>query len=170
MTADQMMRNEIAKGPRPERSKLVLVGAALGVAVLVVGGIFGVRALNDYRADIASMQSSAADFYLAAEVQADLAGAAADRAQGFADDAGAAVTSLEAAEAEAAAQLAADQAAEAAKQAAHESSQSGPTKCPAGSTANSADGVNDTSCFPNVCFGISVPDPAHPECDVAFKP
>ncbi|MGV8912480.1 MAG: hypothetical protein ACOH14_07680 [Rhodoglobus sp.] len=46
----------------------------------------------------------------------------------------------------------------------------GPTLCPAGSTANSSDGTNDTSCFPNVCFTITVPDPAHPECDYSFKP
>ena len=46
----------------------------------------------------------------------------------------------------------------------------GPVRCPAGSTANSNDGVNDTSCFPNVCYSISVPDPAHPECDYAFRP
>lgn len=45
-----------------------------------------------------------------------------------------------------------------------------PVRCPAGSQANSNDGVNDTSCFPVVCFTITVPDPAHPECDVAFKP
>lgn len=47
---------------------------------------------------------------------------------------------------------------------------SDPIRCPAGSQANSNDGVNDTSCFPVVCFTIQVPDPAHPECDVAFKP
>jgi outer membrane biosynthesis protein TonB len=46
----------------------------------------------------------------------------------------------------------------------------GPTRCPAGSTANSNDGTNDTSCFPDVCFTITVPDPAHPECDYSFKP
>lgn len=45
-----------------------------------------------------------------------------------------------------------------------------PIRCPAGSSANSNDGVNDTSCFPDICFNIAVPDPAHPECDVAFKP
>lgn len=45
-----------------------------------------------------------------------------------------------------------------------------PVRCPAGSSANSSDGVNDTSCFPDICFNIAVPDPAHPECDVAFKP
>lgn len=48
--------------------------------------------------------------------------------------------------------------------------QSGPIRCPAGSTANSNDGVNDTSCYPNICFSIVVPDPAHPECDAPFRP
>lgn len=48
--------------------------------------------------------------------------------------------------------------------------QSGPIRCPAGSSANSNDGVNDTSCFPNICFSIVVPDPAHPECDAPFRP
>ena len=45
-----------------------------------------------------------------------------------------------------------------------------PKKCPAGSTANSSDGTNDTSCLPTICFSIAVPDPAHPECDTPFKP
>lgn len=45
-----------------------------------------------------------------------------------------------------------------------------PIRCPAGSTANSSDGVNDTSCYPTICYSILVPDPAHPECDKAFKP
>lgn len=45
-----------------------------------------------------------------------------------------------------------------------------PIRCPAGSTANSSDGVNDTSCFPTVCFTLTLPDPAYPECDVAFRP
>lgn len=65
----------------------------------------------------------------------------------------------------AAAQAAADAAAQAAAK-----HPGGPIRCPAGSSANSNDGVNDTSCFPNICFGITVPDPAHPECNVAFKP
>ncbi|WP_156454742.1 MULTISPECIES: hypothetical protein [Microbacterium] len=45
-----------------------------------------------------------------------------------------------------------------------------PIRCPAGSSANSNDGVNDTSCYPVICFSIAVPDPAHPECDKPFKP
>lgn len=45
-----------------------------------------------------------------------------------------------------------------------------PIRCPGGSLANSSDGVNDTSCMWEVCFSITVPDPAHPECDAAFRP
>lgn len=51
-----------------------------------------------------------------------------------------------------------------------ESVESGPVLCPPGSQANSSDGYNDTSCFPSVCFTISVPNPDYPECDVAFVP
>lgn len=46
----------------------------------------------------------------------------------------------------------------------------GPVKCPAGSQANSGDGENDTSCFPEICFHVVLPDPAYPQCEVAFKP
>lgn len=79
------------------------------------------------------------------------------------------------AEAAAAAQAAADAAAaqaaaDAAKAPARQSTSTGPIKCPAGSQANSGDGGNDTSCFPEICFRITLPDPAHPECVTAFKP
>ena len=43
-------------------------------------------------------------------------------------------------------------------------------KCPAGSQANSGNAGNDTSCFPEQCFRMVLPDPAHPECDTPFKP
>jgi hypothetical protein len=46
----------------------------------------------------------------------------------------------------------------------------GPIKCPAGSQANSGDGPNDTSCLPEICFHIQLPDPAHPDCETPFKP
>ena len=45
-----------------------------------------------------------------------------------------------------------------------------PIKCPAGSTAESGEGMNDTSCIPDLCRTITLPDPAHPECDAPFKP
>lgn len=47
----------------------------------------------------------------------------------------------------------------------------GPVRCPAGSYANSSDGVNDTSCWPDVCATVTTfPDPNYPQCDVAFRP
>lgn len=88
------------------------------------------------------------------------------RVQGIADTQ---QTKLAADQKAAADAAAAQAAADAAAQAAAKRS-SGPIRCPAGSSANSNDGVNDTSCFPTICFGITVPDPAHPECNVAFKP
>jgi hypothetical protein len=46
--------------------------------------------------------------------------------------------------------------------------------CPPGSQANSGTTINgvrvDTSCFPEICFHLVLPDPAHPECVTAFKP
>lgn len=42
--------------------------------------------------------------------------------------------------------------------------------CPAGSSATSSDGYNDTGCLPDICFSIMLPDPAHPECDEPFRP
>jgi len=47
---------------------------------------------------------------------------------------------------------------------------SGPTRCPAGSQANSGDASGDTSCFPEICFHLVLPDPAHPECVTPCKP
>jgi len=49
-----------------------------------------------------------------------------------------------------------------------------PVTCPPGSQANSGTTINgvrvDTSCFPEICFHITLPDPNHPECVTAFKP
>jgi hypothetical protein len=42
--------------------------------------------------------------------------------------------------------------------------------CPSGTQANSSDGYNDLSCAPDVCFNLSLPDPAHPECDYFYPP
>jgi hypothetical protein len=47
---------------------------------------------------------------------------------------------------------------------------SGPTKCPPGSLPNSGDGENHTSCFPEECFHVTLPDPSYPQCVTAFKP
>lgn len=170
MEPNEVLKAAAAKGPSPRRSKLLVGGVALVVAALVVATFFGVRAVNDYRADIEAMQTNAQELYDAAAEQRQLAQIAADEAQGYADAAGESVDSLVAAEAEAAAIAEAEAAAEAARAAQADAADNGPVRCPAGSSANSNDGVNDTSCFPTICFGITVPDPAHPECDVAFKP
>jgi hypothetical protein len=169
MTADQMIRKEITKRGRPQRRKVMIAVSGLGVALLVATSIFGTRVALDYRADIEAMQTSAQEYYQAAEEQAELAADAADAA---AESAAAAEVAVDLAEAkeQAAEAAAAAAAAEAAAAAAEEPVGSGPIKCPAGSSANSGDGPNDTSCFPDICFHITLPDPGHPECEVAFKP
>lgn len=45
-----------------------------------------------------------------------------------------------------------------------------PILCPGGSTSVGSDGFNDTSCLPNECFSITLPDPAYPQCDAPFRP
>lgn len=45
-----------------------------------------------------------------------------------------------------------------------------PVRCPAGSVSTESDGYNDTACTWEVCFTVTVPDPAHPECDAVFRP
>jgi len=164
-----MMKAEIAKhGRKP--SRIAIAATALAAVALIVGSVFGVNAASAYRADIEVMQSNAEDYYDAAAEQQVLAQQAADQAQEYADAASTSVTSLEAAEAARAAQAEADAAAAAAAQAAKSAQPSGSVKCPAGSSANSGDGPNDTSCFPNICFHLTLPDPEYPECEVAFKP
>jgi hypothetical protein len=105
----------------------------------------------------------------ATEYVATLTPSEVDSVQQAADDQQATIAADEKAAADKAAADAAAAAAAAAAQH-HASSSAGPVRCPAGSTANSSDGENDTSCFPNVCFTIPIPDPAHPECDHTFKP
>ena len=179
MTHDTMMKAALEQrsGPRAPRKKLFVVLASIGVAVLLVGAVFGVKAATDYRADMEAMQTSAADDRAAITEQVAVAQQAATQAaqsardaQGAVDSKVAAEEALAAAEAAAAAQAAAEAAAQASDQARKPSTPAGPIKCPAGSQANSGDGPNDTSCFPVVCFTIELPDPAHPECVTAFKP
>lgn len=106
------------------------------------------------------------------------------------NDVNAQVQAAEDAKAAAAAQAAAEAAAAAAAQVAQEAQAAGDddsgdgtgstggdtpaapaqTHCPAGSQANSGDASGDTSCFPEICFHIVLPDPAHPECVTPFKP
>lgn len=45
-----------------------------------------------------------------------------------------------------------------------------PIKCPAGSRANSGDGLNDTSCLPEECFYGTISPETHPQCMQPFRP
>lgn len=46
----------------------------------------------------------------------------------------------------------------------------GPDLCPPGTQSNGSDGYNDTSCGPDICWTMPIPDPAHPECDYFYPP
>lgn len=111
---DQMIRDEIAKGPHPKRSKLAIAGAAVAVVVVAGGAFFGIRAINEVQADIAADKAAALEYYEAAEEQARIAQEAADEAAQSVTAANEAATAAEAAEAAAEAQAAADAAAAAA--------------------------------------------------------
>lgn len=168
-------------GNRKKAQVGVIAGLA-GVALLIGGSVSAVAVgwnpfpQTPVATEIAyagAPAGDAADFDRASAIQT----AAADKAarDKAAADALAAQQAAEAAAAQAAAE--AQAAADAAARAAAEDepsddapAPSGPIKCPAGSQANSGDGGNDTSCFPDICFHITLPDPAHPECVTAFKP
>ena len=143
--------------------------------VLVAGGAVGLGTYgNTVRADMAQSESFAQDYSTATQESAESARAAADDAQEAADAAAEAVTAVAAQEAAAAAAAEAERVANESKAGGKPSGgasgTSAPIKCPAGSMANSGDGPNDTSCFPEVCFHVTLPDPAYPECVTAFKP
>lgn len=44
------------------------------------------------------------------------------------------------------------------------------SKCPPWTTVNSVENGQHTSCAPNVCLTLTLPDPAHPECDYFHHP
>ncbi|GAA0426553.1 hypothetical protein GCM10009543_22180 [Leifsonia naganoensis] len=129
-------------------------------------------ALND-----ATVQAGQVKHVVAVAAAAEAARVAAEQAAARAAEEAAAQAAAQAA-AEAAAQQAAQEAAQQATQRQTASQQStaddpvpsGPIKCPAGSQANSGDGGNDTSCLPEICFHITLPDPNHTECETPFKP
>ena len=164
----------------------VIAGAVAGV--FVVGAAIGVP--------VAVNASNAAHAQEVAQIQAAKDGSVVVRADGARDAvlAGSAVQAGVIAQQEAAAKAAAAAAAQAAAAAAAQkaaqeaaaqqaaqtqtvqasSSAQQPVLCPAGSQANSGTTINgvrvDTSCFPDICFHLVLPDPAHPECVTAFKP
>lgn len=166
-------------------TRIATGAAAIGVVAVIIGTVWAFGASTGAAEPEPSPSASVAavDFSeLQANVQQVIDGqveAARLEAERVAAEAQAAADA-EAARV-AAEQAAADAAAaEAARQTAKQNANSGstpttpvqasPVRCPAGSTANSSDGINDTSCFPDICFTITVPDPAHPECDTAFRP
>jgi len=161
---------------------------ATGLVVLAVGGAWGGSAYRQSIVDIQTATVASVDEAIAASESATQAVEDARAASELASTAATskladeqAAAASEAARVAEEARVAAEAAAaEAGKKAAvdvptkkpttGDAGATGPVRCPAGSQANSNDGTNDTSCFPVICFGITVPDPAHPECDVAFKP
>lgn len=142
------------------------IGAALAVtAALAVGGYSILHgAGQSATADVATYTGPVASS-VAPPAQDDAAAQSIyDQQIAQEQTAAAAAAAAQVAVQQAAAQAAADAAKKAAAQT------TGPIKCPAGSQANSGDGGNDTSCFPEICFHLVLPDPAHPECVTPFKP
>ena len=161
------------------------------VAVVVVGGSITGATVHNAQVQ-ADAQAQHVLVVKAAKIASDQVAAAAQAvidaaaAQKVLDDAAAAKAAADALAAQQAADAAAAQAAAtaAANAAAAQTVTTAPVqratvaaptapapiKCPAGSSANSGDAGNDTSCFPDICFHIMLPDPAHPECVTAFKP
>jgi membrane protein involved in colicin uptake len=186
------------QGEQKQSIRSTIIGGTLAIIAIagVVGGV--VVASDNARAQaeqlhLLSVAKSSSIVMEAASTEDAAVTAGATQAEAFnhtdqlAAQAQAAYDAKIAAEKAAAAKAAADAAAaQAAQQAAQQqsvqqtqtvqaapsapSAPAAPIRCPAGSQANSNDGVNDTSCFPTICFTIKVPDPNHPECDVAFKP
>ena len=126
------------------------------------------------RADQVNHVTAVAAAATAARVAAEQAAQAAAAAAAQAAAEAAAQQAAQEAAAQQAAQEAAQQAAQrqapSQQSTADDPTPSGPIKCPAGSQANSGDGGNDTSCFPEICFHITLPDPSHLECVTPFKP
>jgi hypothetical protein len=154
------------------------------LAVVLTGGILGgttirsaaleQQAVEQHSLDVKLTEQKAAETdtrqadYTAAATAAEDTQAAID-AQAAAD-ALAAQQAADAAAAQAAADAAAQAAAQAVKQRAAASPSTGLKQCPAGSSGNSGDATGMTSCFPDICFLITLPDAAHPECVTPFKP
>lgn len=161
MTKQQLPSDTLRKPTR--RTPWILSGiaaAALVVSAVTVGPSIAAN-LTPSAAPSPTMTP-----YVAALTPAEL-----DSVQQGADAQQAIIVADQAAAAKAAADAAAAQAAaSAAKATHHAATATGPIRCPAGSTANSGDGGNDTSCFPDICFHVTLPDPAYPQCVTAFKP
>jgi hypothetical protein len=164
---------EYPQDAKPVKNRRVLkiviaaVAAAVAIAALSWGGVAWANGVSAQRAHVEAVatqhQVDAARGHLTAQTQA----------AGDESDTSSADAVVAAEQAREAAALAAQQAAAAevaAEAAAHKAAGSHATKCPAGSQANSGDGDVDFTCFPDICFHITLPDPNHPECVTAFKP
>ncbi|WP_448808360.1 hypothetical protein [Agromyces bauzanensis] len=156
-----------------------IAGAVVGVGVAALIGVGVTAAITTANAGPTVVVETSAPALtidltttdangLAAEQEAEAAAAVAARIAAEAEAARVAAEQAAAAEAE---RIAAEQAtAEADTEPAPEEPAAGPVKCPPGSLANSGDGGNDTSCFPEECFHVILPDPNYPQCVTAFKP
>lgn len=185
------------QGDRPvSRKAQIIVGSAVIAVIASVATGVGVAAHNaQVHADAVHAMTVAAPAYEGAislggnlddlnaqsvaakvaydEEQARIAAEKAAAAQKAAEEAAAAQAAAQQAAAEQAAaqqQAATQQSAAQSRDSNDAPTASGPVKCPAGSQANSGDGPNDTSCLPEICFHIQLPDPAHPDCETPFKP
>lgn len=169
------------------KTRIASVGASVAAVAVIVAGAWGIGSniaaqpeptptetiteiVGAYTGiDGATVQESDDLIEASDRIEAERAAAAAAEAERIAAE-------------QAAAQAAADEAARETERASQQTPSTdgggtntpaqppAPIRCPAGSVANSNDGVNDTSCFPEICFSIVVPNPEHPECDVAFRP
>lgn len=167
--------------------RITATSISIGAVAAVIAGVYAFGATAP-AAEPAPTPTSVREWIPATvpAVDGDQLEAEAERARVAAEAEAARVAAEQAAAAQAAAQAAADAAAaEEAARAAQQTQQrsttpsqgggeapapAAPIRCPGGSVANSSDGTNDTSCMWEVCFTITVPDAAHPECDAAFRP
>lgn len=172
--------------------RFTATGISLGAVAAVVAGVYAFGA-SAPAADPAPTPTVVREWIPATEPAVDAdqleTDAATERARVAAEAEAARVAAEQAAATQAAAdaaaaQAAADEAARASQTQQKQSTGGGgavqapaapaapaaPVRCPAGSSANSNDGVNDTSCYPDICFSIAVPNPDHPECDAPFRP
>jgi hypothetical protein len=163
--------------PKKSRRPLKIVLAAFGAVVVLTGATWGgiayANGVTAARAHLAAVAFQHSAELAMPRLQTATTAAAAEANTSSADQVVAAEQAAVAAQA--AADLAAQQAAaQAAYAAAHAKPSNvgadGLIHCPAGSTANSGDVQGATSCFPDICFHITLPDPNHPECVTAFKP
>jgi hypothetical protein len=145
---------------KPTRRLPWIVGG-VGAAAVAVAAVFAGPSIA------ATLNSAPVPTPTMTPYVATLTPAELESVQAGADQQAAIIAADEAAAEKAAADAAAQAAADAA---AKKAASSWPIKCPVGSSANSGDGPNDTSCLPTICFHLTLPDPAHPECDTAFKP